>query len=167
MLLLPGSGQGWPRSPPSAGASSAAAAGGARARAAVPCQGASRQVPTAGAKAREKGGTRQGERQHLLPLEPPRCLVWRFGGLEVSGARCTRRDWGAAVPGGKGLWQGGRGAPNRQPNSPWGDSASPPQQLCAGTAVPGGRRVPTRRGVMPMLALPTHPPRHSFAPCPI
>lgn len=86
-------------SPPSPGAWSAAAAGGARTRAAVPCQGASRQVPTAAAKAREKGGTRRRERQHLLPLRATRCIR-RFGG---------DGDGGAAVPGGLGwggLWQG-------------------------------------------------------------
>lgn len=70
MLLLPGSGQGSLSPLPSPR------------RCPHTCQGASRQVPPAAAKAREKGGTRRRERQHLLlsPLPFSKgCVleVWR------------------------------------------------------------------------------------------
>lgn len=126
------------------------------------CRGAVPRSIPAGADSRcqgeGKGGdTPQEKGSTCSPSKPRRA----WGGLEVSGARCSSGDWGAAVPR-KGGGNCGTGAPNRQPNSCWGDSASPPAALwlCAGTGFPGDSRVPTRRGVMPTLALPTHPARH-------
>lgn len=114
MLPLPGSGQGWPRSPH-----------GCHRRCPRTCRAAVPRSIPAGAGSRCQGEGKGGDTpERKAAPAPPQNPALRLGGLEVSGARCcTPGDWGGCgrvvgVP------------PNRQPNSPRGDSTSPPAAPC-------------------------------------